>query len=59
MVEGEPPGVEHQPAGAGFLALGLGVDRIADQRAAEVQQMHADLVGAARVEVAEDQRTAG
>ena len=44
MVETEPPGVEHEAARSGFLAFGVGVDGIADERVAQVQHVDADLV---------------
>ena len=55
MVEGETPGVQHQPAGSGFLPLRVGVDGIADERVPQVQHVHADLVGAPGVQGTHDQ----
>ena len=56
VVEGELPGVEHEAAGLGG---GLAVDGIADERGAFVMEVDADLVGAAGVEMAEDERGEG
>ena len=53
VVEGELPGVKHEAAGLGG---GLAVDGIADERGAFVVEVDADLMGAAGVEMAEDER---
>ena len=55
VVEREPPGVEHETTGllGGFARLA--VNRIADERGAFVMEMDAYLMGAAGVEVAEDE----
>ena len=55
MVETEPPGVEHEAARSGFLAFGVGVDGIADERVAQVQHVDADLVRASGVEGTKDE----
>ena len=56
MVEGEAPGVQHEAARACLLPLRVGIDRIADERVAEVQHVHTNLVGAPCVQGAHDQR---
>ena len=67
MGEAEPPGVqglarESGDPGAEFARSGdstagaRAINRVADQRVAEMRQMHADLVGAAGREAAFDQR---
>ena len=56
VVEGEPPGVEHQATSLFGGLAGLSVNRIAHERRALVVEVDADLVGAAGVEVAKDQR---
>lgn len=55
VVEGDAPGVEHEAAGLFGGFTGLAVDRVADEGRALVVEMDPDLVGAAGVEVAEDQ----
>lgn len=49
VVEAEAPGVEHEAGGWSGLALRLGVDRVAEEGAADVFHVDADLVGAASV----------
>ncbi len=53
MVEGQLPGVEEEARGGEFVFFP--VDRIAQDGGAEVVEVDADLVGAAGVEVAEDE----
>jgi hypothetical protein len=55
MGEAKPPGMEHEAPGIDGLALGVAVDRVAEERAAEVMEVDADLVSAAGVEVAENE----
>ena len=53
--ETEPPGVEHEAAGLLGSLAGFAVNRITDEWRALVMEVDADLVGAAGVEVAENE----
>ena len=55
MREPKAPGVEHEPCAYDGLALRISVDGIAQERTAEMFEVNADLVGAAGVEVAENE----
>ena len=59
MLEGKLPCVKHQAIGQRGVSTRFAVDRIADQRRALVVEVHADLVGAAGVQVAEHEGCAG
>ncbi len=58
VIDAQFPGMQHEPAGLGSLALGLRVDRIADEGGALVLHVHTDLVSATGVKVAKHQRRA-
>ena len=55
VVECQSPGVQHEPAGAGFLLLRMGLYGVTDERVAEVQHVHTNLVGAAGMQRAHHQ----
>ncbi len=59
VVEGEAPGVEHEAAGVCGGFGGFAVDDIAEEGGAFVVEVDADLMGAAGVEVAEDEGGVG
>lgn len=56
MIECEPPGVKHQAAGLLCGFAGFAIDWIADERCALVMKVDTDLMGAAGVKVAADER---
>lgn len=55
MIDGQFPRVEHQASRLRGLSLWLRVDRVADERRALVFHVHADLMGATGVKVAQDE----
>lgn len=55
MINGQFPCVEHQSPSVRALALRLGVDWVADEWSAFVFHVHADLMGATGVKVAQDE----
>jgi len=59
MVEGQSPGVEHQASGLGCLTSGLCIDGIANNRVTKMQHVDTDLMGAASVQGAENERGIG
>ena len=59
VIDAEFPGMEHQPTRLHGLSGDRGVNRIADQRCALVLHVHADLVSASGVQVAQHESGAG
>ena len=55
VVEAQPPRVEHESAGFCLLPGGFGVNGIPDERMAQMEHVHAYLVGSARVQRAQNQ----
>ena len=56
MVQGKPPCMKHEAAGLLGGFTGFAVDRIAHKWGSFVMQVNADLMGAASVKVAKNQR---
>ena len=55
VVEGKAPGVEHESAGFCFLALGVGVDGVANEGVTQVEHVYAYLVGTPGVQGTHDE----